>query len=128
LRTCISSTEACPRKCRDFDCGGPIQRPSQPIPKRRAAVRPGSAIKRLQAYAEPGCRAFGSAGRDARVRGRASRIAPRLIVLAREYILNPFDIATLGTNRLGDLVGSFIDDEEAKRRIQDALDAILKPY
>jgi hypothetical protein len=56
------------------------------------------------------------------------RIAPALTVLGRSYVLNPFDIATLGSDRLGDLVASFAGDEEAKRRIQDALDAVLKPY
>jgi hypothetical protein len=63
-----------------------------------------------------------------RPEGEHPRIAPTLVVLGREYILNPFDLATLGIGRLGDLVASFRDDAEAKRRIQDALDAVLKPY
>ncbi len=49
-------------------------------------------------------------------------------MLGHGYIPNPFDIATLGVNRLGDFVASFADDDDAKRRIQDAPDAVLKPY
>jgi hypothetical protein len=60
--------------------------------------------------------------------GDHPRIAPALIVLGQGYVLNPFDIATIGVIRLGDLVASFAADDEAKRRIQDALDAILKPF
>lgn len=56
------------------------------------------------------------------------RIAPALTVLGRPYVLNPFDIATIGLDRLGDLVATFVGDGETKRRIQDALDAVLKPY
>ena len=39
----------------------------------------------------------------------------------RVTFLNPFDLATLGVHRLGELVASFAEDDEAKRRIQDAL-------
>jgi CcdB protein len=60
--------------------------------------------------------------------GEHPRIAPTLIVLGRGYILNPFDIATIAVARLGDLVGSFSSNEDAKRAIQDALDAVLKPF
>jgi hypothetical protein len=63
-----------------------------------------------------------------RLQGEHPRISPPLVVLGREYILNPFDMATLGVARLGDLVASFSGDADAKRRIQDALDAVLKPY
>jgi hypothetical protein len=56
------------------------------------------------------------------------RIAPILIVQGHPYILNPFDVATLGISRLGDVVASFADDEDVKREVQDALDAVLKPY
>jgi hypothetical protein len=56
------------------------------------------------------------------------RIAPSLIVQGHAYILNPFDPATLGISRLGDVVASFADDEDAKRKVQDALDAVLKRY
>ena len=55
-------------------------------------------------------------------------VAPALVVRGRRYVLNPFDLATLAVHRLGDLIGSFVDDEEAKRRIQDALDIVLKPF
>jgi hypothetical protein len=54
------------------------------------------------------------------------RVAPLLLVLGQGYILNPFDLATLGVDRLGELVASFADDDETKRRIQDALDIVLK--
>ncbi|HVY17236.1 MAG TPA: CcdB family protein [Rhodopila sp.] len=56
------------------------------------------------------------------------RIAPLLTVQGEGYVLNPFDLATLGVSRLGEFITSFADDEDAKRRIQDALDAVLKPY
>jgi hypothetical protein len=60
--------------------------------------------------------------------GEHPRIAPVLTVLGREYILNPFDIATIAVARLGDFVGSFSNNEDARRAIQDALDAVLKPF
>jgi hypothetical protein len=44
------------------------------------------------------------------------RIAPTLIVQGHVYILSPFDIATVGVSRRGDLVTSFADEDEAKRR------------
>jgi hypothetical protein len=43
-------------------------------------------------------------------------------------MFNPFDLATLGVHRLGEFVASFAEDDEAKRRIQDALDVVLKPF
>jgi hypothetical protein len=49
-------------------------------------------------------------------------------VQGQSYVLNPFDLATLGVHRLGELVASFADDDEAKRRIQDALDIVLKAF
>jgi len=54
-------------------------------------------------------------------------IAPIFIVLGRGYFLNPFDIATISVARLGDRVASFATNEEAKRKIQDALEAVLRP-
>lgn len=57
-----------------------------------------------------------------------ARVAPALLVRGRRCIVNPFDLATLAVHRLGDPVGSFANDEEAKRRIQDALDVVLKPF
>lgn len=56
------------------------------------------------------------------------RVAPELVVNGRAYRLNPLDLATLGVHRLGEQVASFATDEDAKRRIQDALDAALKPF
>lgn len=56
-----------------------------------------------------------------------ARVAPKLVVRRRDYVLNPFDLATLGVHRLGELVASFAEDDEARRRIQDALDIVLKP-
>jgi hypothetical protein len=44
------------------------------------------------------------------------RITPSLIVRGHVCILNPFDLATLGISRLGEVVASFADDEEAKHR------------
>ena len=60
--------------------------------------------------------------------GEHPRIAPGVFVLGREYILNALDIATIGVTRLGEPVASFASDDDVKRRIQDALDAILKPF
>jgi len=64
----------------------------------------------------------------ARLDGEHPRIAPLLVVQGRAHTLNPFDIATIGVSRLGAAVASFADDDDAKRRKQDALDAVLKPY
>lgn len=57
-----------------------------------------------------------------------ARVAPRLAVRGQDHVLNPFDLATLGVHRLGEFVTSFAADDEAKRRIQDALDSVLKPF
>jgi hypothetical protein len=62
----------------------------------------------------------------ARLDGDHPRIAPVLLVQGRPYTLNPLDLATIGVNRLGEAVASFAGDDEAKRRIQDALDTVLK--
>jgi hypothetical protein len=56
-----------------------------------------------------------------------ARVAPMLVVRGEGYVLNPFDLATLAVARLGEWVASFADDEEARRRIKDALDVVLKP-
>jgi hypothetical protein len=63
-----------------------------------------------------------------RLGSQHARVAPTLVVRRQGYVLNPFDLATLGVDRLGELVASFADDDEAKRRIQDALDIVLKPF
>jgi hypothetical protein len=63
-----------------------------------------------------------------RIQGEHPRIAPVLTVFGRGYVLNPFDLATVGMDRLGDPVASFASDKLAKDKIQDALDAALKPY
>jgi hypothetical protein len=60
--------------------------------------------------------------------GEHARGAPKLAVQGQNCVLNLFDLATLGVHRLGELVASFADDDEAKRRSQDALDIVLKPY
>ena len=63
-----------------------------------------------------------------RVDGEHPRIAPVLTVLGRGYILNPFDVATIAVARLGELVGSFAGNEDSRRAIQDAFDAVRKPF
>lgn len=63
-----------------------------------------------------------------KVRGEHPKIAPLLTVLGKEYVLNPLDMATVGAERLGDPVASFAGDPAAKEKIEDALDAVLKPY
>jgi hypothetical protein len=60
--------------------------------------------------------------------GEHARVAPTLAVRGQGYVLNPFDLATLGVHRLGEPVASFADDDAAKRRIQDALAIVLKPF
>lgn len=57
-----------------------------------------------------------------------ARIAPVLLVQGKSYRLNTFDLATISVNRLGELVASFATDDDTKRRIQDALDMVLKPF
>ena len=57
-----------------------------------------------------------------------ARVAPRLLLEGQGYVLNPFDLATLGVHRLGEPVASFAGDDEAKRRNQDALDIVLRPF
>ena len=47
------------------------------------------------------------------------RVAPILVSGGNVNGLNPFDRATLGVRRLGVLVVSFADDNDAKRRIHD---------
>ncbi len=60
--------------------------------------------------------------------GEHARVAPRFVVRRQGYVLNPFDLATLAVNRLGELVTTFANDDAAKRRIQDALDSVLKSF
>ncbi len=56
------------------------------------------------------------------------RVAPILLVDGDPYVFNPLDLATISVHRLGEFVMSFATDDETKHRIQDALDAVLKPY
>ncbi|HET6237815.1 MAG TPA: CcdB family protein [Acetobacteraceae bacterium] len=60
--------------------------------------------------------------------GEHTRVAPKLAVQGQDCVLNPFDLATLRVHRPGELTASFADDDEAKRRIRDALDIVLKPF
>jgi hypothetical protein len=57
-----------------------------------------------------------------------ARVAPVLVVRRQGYVLNPFDLATPGVHRLVTPVASSADDNETKRRIQDTLDIVLKPF
>jgi hypothetical protein len=63
-----------------------------------------------------------------KLEGEHPRVAPVLVVNGQAHVLNPFDLATLGIDRLGEYVTSFAQDEDARRSIQDALDAVLKPF
>lgn len=56
------------------------------------------------------------------------RIAPVFLIRNRPYVLNPLGLATVGVHRLGEAIASFADDDDAKRKVQDALDVALKPY
>jgi hypothetical protein len=60
--------------------------------------------------------------------GEHARVVPKLGMQGQDCALNPFDLATLGVHQLGELVASFADNNEAKRRSQDALNIVLKPY
>jgi hypothetical protein len=63
-----------------------------------------------------------------RFTGEHPKIAPLLVVQGESFIPIPLDLATIRLDQLGDEVDSFAGDAEAKRKIQDALDIILKPY
>ena len=56
-----------------------------------------------------------------------ARFAPRLVVQGQGYALSHFYFVTMSVHRLGERVASFAGDDEAKRRIQDALDIVVKP-
>ena len=56
------------------------------------------------------------------------RVAPILMINGAPYVFNPLDVATIAVFRLGEFVTSYAEDDETKHRIQDALDAVLKPY
>jgi len=56
------------------------------------------------------------------------RVAPMFSIRSRRYVLNPLGLATIGVHRLGASVASLADDDDARRKIQDALDVALKPY
>ena len=97
----------------------------------RNAVRPFVIVLQSDDFARMPTRIVASLVRpDAMTQlgGEHARVAPRLVVRRQGYVRNPFDPATLGVHRLGELVASFADDDDAKRRIQDALDVVLKPF
>ena len=97
----------------------------------RSAVRPFVIVLQLDDFARMPTRTVAPLVRpDAmpRLGTEHARVAPRFVVQGQSYLLNPFDLATLGVHRLGELVASFADDDEAKCRIQDALDIVLKAF
>jgi hypothetical protein len=97
----------------------------------RSAVRPFVIVLQSDDFARMPTRVVAPLVRPdsmSRLGSEHARVAPILVVRRRGYILNPFDLATLGIHRLGELVASFADDDEAKRSIQDALDIVLKPF
>jgi len=97
----------------------------------RSAVRPFVIVRQSDKFARMPTRVVAPLVRpDAmpQLGSQHARVAPTLVVRRQGYVLNPFDLATLGVDRLGELVASFADDDEAKRRLQDALDIVLKPF
>ena len=97
----------------------------------RSAVRPFVIVLQANDFARMPTRVVAPLVRaDAmpRLGSEHARVAPVLLVRGRGYVLNPFDLATLGVHRLGEWIVSFAGDEEVKRRIQDALDGVLKPF
>ena len=57
-----------------------------------------------------------------------SVLTPVFTVAGRAVFLNPFDVTPVPLDRLGDSLASLAGDEDAKRRIQKALDEALSPY
>ena len=57
-----------------------------------------------------------------------SVLTPVFTIAGREVFLNPFDVTPVPRDRLGDPLASLAADEDAKRRIQQALDEALIPY
>jgi toxin CcdB len=57
-----------------------------------------------------------------------SYLTPIFTIDGREVFLNPFDLTPVPVERLGPVVASFAQDEDARRRIQKALDEALNPY
>ena len=97
----------------------------------RSAVRPFVIVLQSDDFARMPTRVVAPLVRpDAmpQVGSEHARVAPKLVVRRRDDVLNPFDLATLGVHRLGELVASFAEDDAARRRIQDALDVVLKPF
>jgi hypothetical protein len=97
----------------------------------RSAVRPFVIVLQANEYARMPTRVVAPLVRPnamPQLGSEHARVAPVLVVRRQSFILNPFDLATLGVDRLGELVASFADDDDAKRRIQDALDGILRPF
>lgn len=57
-----------------------------------------------------------------------SHLTPSFRVQDRTVFLNPFELTNLLAERLGPCVASLADDDDAKRRIQKALDEVLSHY
>jgi hypothetical protein len=70
------------------------------------------------------------AARSALSRGRLALdwLTPGFEIAGREVFLNPFEITDVLADRLGPPVASFATDEDARRRIQRALDEVLAHY
>jgi len=55
-------------------------------------------------------------------------LTPVFDIDGREVFLNPFDVTPVPIDRLGKTVASLGADSTAKRRIQAALDQVLRPF
>lgn len=71
-----------------------------------------------------------SVGRDALplVEVAQSVLTPIFYIDGRDVFLNPFDVTPMPLDRLVHAAASLDGADEAKRRIQKALDEVLSPY
>jgi hypothetical protein len=58
---------------------------------------------------------------------RTGLMTPIFTIDGREVFLNPFDLTPVPVERLGPVVASFAQDEDARHRTQKALDEVLSP-
>jgi toxin CcdB len=68
--------------------------------------------------------------RSALPRGRLELdwLTPGFEVEGQDVFLNPFEITDIAADRLGPAIASLAGDEEARRRIQRALDEVLSHF
>jgi len=55
-------------------------------------------------------------------------LTPTFEIEGRQVFVNPFELTPVPISRLGEEVASLAHDEDARRRIQKALDEAMSPY